>query len=363
VTDEFEAWSGRPPAGVWRAPGRVNLIGEHTDYNEGWVLPAAIGLGVTTAAAPRDDDRVRFRSLQEEAGDGWQNYPEGVLWALRREGIEVPGADVLVDADVPQGAGLSSSAALEVAVALALLGIAGASLEPERLALACQRAESEVVGMPCGPMDQFASVFGRAGHALLLDTRSLEREWLPLHLEAEGLVLLVVDTGVAHALRESAYGERRAACEKAARALGLTALRDATAADVDRAESLLGERIARLVHHVVSEDARVLEAAALLRAGSLAGLGPILNASHASLRDDFEVSAPELDTAVEAATGAGALGARMIGGGFGGSVLALVLETAFEASAAAVRDSFAGAGFSEPRVFAVDPADGAGRIG
>src|SRR3954464_11998810 len=228
---EFERWSGRPPAGVWRAPGRVNLIGEHTDYNDGWVLPAAIELGVTAAAAPRDDERVRFASLQKDADDGWLAYPEGVLWALRSDGIEIPGADVLVDADVPEGAGLSSSAALEVAVALALLGIAGASLEPDRLALACQRAESEVVGVRSGLMDQFASVFGRAGHALLLDTRTLEREWLPLPLEAAGLALVVVDTGVAHSLRKSGYGERRAACEQAAHALGVSALRDATEAD------------------------------------------------------------------------------------------------------------------------------------
>jgi len=362
VISEFERWSGRPPTGVWRAPGRINLIGEHTDYNDGWVLPAAIELGVGAAAAPRDDERIRFRSLQRDGDDAWLAYPEGVLWSLRLEGIEVPGADVLVDADLPQGAGLSSSAALEVAVALALLGVAEASLEPDRLALVCQRAEAEVVGVPVGLMDQFASVFGRAGHALLLDTRSLEREWLPLPLEAAKIALVVVDTAVAHSLRESGYGERRAACEGAARALGLAALRDATEADVERTAALLDDRAARLVRHVVSENARVLEAAALLRAGRVAELGPILSASHASLRDDFQVSAPELDAAVEAATSAGALGARMIGGGFGGSALALVPGEAVEAVGRAVRDAFLKAGYAEPRVFPVGPADGATRI-
>src|SRR4051812_3858224 len=338
--EHFARVFGAPPEVLVRSPGRVNLIGEHTDYNDGWVLPAAIELGVTAAAAPRDDGRVRFASLQKDADDGWLAYPEGVLWALRSDGIEIPGADVLVDADVPEGAGLSSSAALEIAVALALLGIAGASLEPQRLALACQRAESEVVGVPSGLMDQFASVFGRAGHALLLDTRTLEREWLPLPLEPAGLALVVVDTGVAHSLRESGYGERRATCEEAARALGLPALRDATGGDVERTKSLLGERAARLVRHVVSENGRVLETAELLRAGRLAELGPLLSASHASLRDDFEVSSPELDVAVDAARRGGALGARMIGGGFGGAGLLLRAPPTGPAGPAPPRASF-----------------------
>jgi len=392
LADAFRARAGRDPEGVWFAPGRVNLIGEHTDYSDGFVLPVAIDRGVLVAAAPRDDGRLRCWSLQEtEAADlrleaigpgkveGWAAYPAGVAWALgqsatggsqrpARAGAEPPapfsGADLVVDGDVPAGAGLSSSAALECATALALAEPSGAlgRLGPVELAALARRAEVEVVGMPCGVMDQMISMLGQAGHALFLDTRTMATEQLPLALEAAGLRLLVIDTRATHRLVEGAYAERRASVERAARVLGLPALRDATPALVEASAAALGDPGLRRARHVVTENARVLETVELLRKGALDRLGPVLSASHASMRDDFEISCPELDTAVSAAVSIGALGARMTGGGFGGSALAVVPEALVDRVTTAVLAAFEVAGFRRPEIIPVLASGGAHRV-
>jgi galactokinase len=375
VVTAFRERTGRDPEGVWAAPGRVNLIGEHTDYNDGFVLPAAIDRQVVAAAGRRDGGRLRAWSLQEgrpvdleleEIGpgrvEGWAAYPAGVAWALGQAGAEVGGADLVVDGDVPAGAGLSSSAALECATATALADLFGSGLDRAALAGVARRAENEVVGVPSGVMDQMVSMLGRAGHALFLDTRSLDTEQVPLPLEATGLCLLVLDTRAGHRLVDGAYADRRAACEAAAASLGVPALRDATLEQVEAAAGALGDPGLRRARHVVTENARVLEAVGLLRAGELDRLGPLLAASHASLRDDYEVSSPELDTAVDAAVAAGAVGARMTGAGFGGSAIALVATDAAGRVGDRVRDAFAAAGFGPPAVEAVTASDGARRL-
>jgi galactokinase len=375
VVAAFRERVGRDPNGVWAAPGRVNLIGEHTDYNDGFVLPVAIDRLVQVAAGHRDGGRLRLWSLQTgppadlelaEVGpgrvEGWAAYPAGVAWALGQAGVEVGGADLVVDGDVPAGAGLSSSAALECATATALADLAGAHLDRPALAGLARRAENEVVGVPSGAMDQMVSMLGRAGHALFLDTRSLEAEQVPLPLETAGMCLVVIDTRAGHRLVDGAYADRRAACEAAAATLGVPALRDATLAQVEAAAGKLGDPGFRRARHVVTENARVLEAVALLRAGELGRLGPLLAASHASLRDDYEVSSPELDAAVEAAAGAGAVGARMTGAGFGGSAIALVAADLAGRVGDRARAAFAAAGFGPPEVTAVLPSDGARRV-
>jgi galactokinase len=353
----------------------VNLIGEHTDYNDGFVLPAAIDRTVLAAARRRPGGRLRLWSLQtgppadlEMVGigpgkvEGWAAYPAGVAWALGQAGVELGGADLVVDGDVPAGAGLSSSAALECATATALADLYGAGLDRPTLAGLARRAENEVVGVPSGAMDQMVSMLGRAGHALFLDTRSLATEQVPLPLEAAGLSLLVLDTRAAHRLVDGAYADRRAACEAAAATLGVAALRDATPEQVEQHRAELGDPGVRRARHVVTENARVLEAVELLRAGDLDRLGPLLAASHASLRDDYEVSSPELDTAVEAAVEAGAVGARMTGAGFGGSAIALVRTDLAGRVADRVREAFAAAGFGSPRIGPVVASDGARRL-
>jgi galactokinase len=375
VAAAFRERAGRDPDGVWAAPGRVNLIGEHTDYNDGFVLPVAIDRLVLAAASRRDDGRLRLWSLQSEPPadlalaevgpgkvEGWAAYPAGVAWALGQAGVEVGGADLVVDGDVPAGAGLSSSAALECATATALADLEGAGLDRVAVAGLARRAENEVVGVPSGVMDQMASMLGRAGHALFLDTRSLNTEQVPLPLEAAGLCLVVIDTRAGHRLVDGAYADRRAACEAAAATLGVPALRDATPAQVEAAADALGEEGLRRARHVVTENARVLEAVRLLRAGELERLGPLLAASHASLRDDYEVSSPELDTAVEAAVTAGAVGARMTGAGFGGSALALARADLVGRIDGQVQAAFAAAGLGPPSVAAVVPSDGARRL-
>jgi galactokinase len=380
LAEAFHARSGQAAEGVWSAPGRVNLIGEHTDYSDGFVLPVAIDRGVLVAAARRADRRLRCWSAQEPGQldvdlaelapgrvEGWGAYPAGVAWALGQAGLADGGADLLVDGDVPAGAGLSSSAALECATALALADLhraPSASAAPDRVKLArlARRAEVEAVGMPCGIMDQMASMLAREGHALFLDTRTLVTEHLPLGLDVAGLRLVVIDTRAPHRLVDGAYAERHAAVEAAARALGVPALRDAAIEQVQAAADELGEPGLRRARHVVTENARVLEAVELLRAGALDRLGPLLAASHASLRDDFEVSSPELDTAVEAALASGAVGARMTGAGFGGSALALVPEERAEPVADGARAAFAAAGFGPPEVLRVSPAGGASRL-
>jgi galactokinase len=361
------------PEGVWQAPGRANLIGEHTDYNQGWVLPFALDRGVTVAAARRGDGALEIRSRQApgepatlplgslEPGlvGGWVAYPAGVAWALREAGHPVGGASLAIDSDLIQGAGLSSSAALECAVALALTGIYGLRVPRQELATLAQRAENEFVGVPSGIMDQSASLLCQAGHALLLDCRTGETAAVPLDPASAGLALLIVDTGARHALGDGRYALRRQECERAARALGVPSLRDVS--DADAADRLADPVLRRRARHVITENHRVNAAVTLLRAGELAGVGGLLCASHDSLRDDFEISWPEADAAVTAAVGAGALGARMMGGGFGGSAIALVPvgQTAVRAD---IREEFARHGWPPPAFLDAPPSASARRL-
>ncbi|MEV0592747.1 galactokinase [Nonomuraea cavernae] len=367
VVEAFRTAFGADPATVWHAPGRVNLIGEHTDYNDGFVLPFAVPWGVTAAISPRADRTIRLLSLQSSPGpvtitehgdaQGWTRYVVGVLAML---GDQVPGADIAIDGDVPQGAGLSSSAALEVSVAAALNDLHGLSLTPMELALLGRRAENDFVGMPCGIMDQAASALCEEGHALFLDCRSLGHRRIPLDLAAHGLRLLVIDTRVHHEHAGGEYAKRRAECESAARKLGVAALRDVTdlAGALDRLQG--AER--RRVMHVVTENHRVEALIGLLRAGAVTEIGALLNASHLSLRDQYEVSSPELDLAVEASLRGGARGARMTGGGFGGSAIALVAEDRLESVQRSVEDAYAARSWQPPRFLPAVPSAGVRRV-
>ena len=378
IHQSFADAYGDRPTGVWAAPGRVNLIGEHTDYNDGFVLPFALPLRARAAVRLRADGLLRARSVQVPAEPleipvaaltpggvpGWGGYVAGVVWALAEAGHRVPGADLVLDGDVPTGAGLSSSAALECAVVHALDDLLGLGLPRAEQAALARRAENDFVGAPTGMLDQMAAMFGRAGEAVFLDCRSLEVERVPLDLDALGLRVLVVDTRVSHAHTESGYGERRRMCEDAARTLGVPALRDVALADLVDALAKLDDPVQRRrVRHVVTENERVLQVVRLLRAGDVRATGPLLTASHASMRDDYEISVPQLDTAVEVAIGTGALGARMTGGGFGGSAIALVPEADLAPVTAAVDKAFAAAGWPEPRTFVAVPSDGARRLG
>ncbi|MFB7633475.1 galactokinase [Streptomyces sp. NPDC056149] len=374
----FRQEYGAAPAGVWAAPGRVNLIGEHTDYNAGFVMPLALPHTTLAAAAPRTDGLLRLTSdgalggtvelrlddLRRTPDAGWAAYPAGVAWALREAGHRIGGADLYFTSTVPLGAGLSSSAALEVATALALDDLHGLGLPRPELALLAQRAENAFVGVPCGIMDQTAAACCTAGHALFLDTRDLTHRHVPFDSAAAGLRLLVVDTRVRHQLGDGAYAERRAGCERGARALGVRALRDVPVALLPEALAKLADdpAVRDLVRHVVTENDRVEQAVAHLDAGRPRAIGPVLTAGHASLRDDFKVSCPELDLAVEVAEAAGALGARMTGGGFGGSALVLVEEAAAEPVTDALRSAFATAGHTPPRIFPAVPGAGARRL-
>jgi galactokinase len=376
VTKGFAALYGSDPDGVWQAPGRVNLIGEHTDYNDGFVLPLALPHAARVAAARRDDGVLRLHSGQADqyltvnvadlapgSVEGWAAYPAAVVWALRDAGHRVAGADLYVDSDVPVGAGLSSSASLECAVALALSDLYELGLTPAQQAVLAQRAENAFVGVPCGVMDQMASSCCAEGAALFLDTRDLSSRQVPLDLAAQGLVLLIVDTQVKHAHADGAYARRRAGCERAAGLLGLPALRDLPCAELDAALLRLPEgELRSLTRHVVTEDARVEQVIALLDTGDLRGIGPVLTAGHGSLRDDFAISCEETDLTVATAVSAGALGARMTGGGFGGSVVVLAEEQDAERIAAAVEDAFAARGWNRPRSFTAVPSAGARRL-
>jgi galactokinase len=366
----FQETYGREPDGVWHAPGRVNLIGEHTDYNDGFVLPFALRQGVTVAAARRDDGVFELRSLQSRSTaevtdptpgsvDGWAAYAAGVVWSLREAGYQVGGASLLIDADLPQGAGLSSSAALECAVAVALCDLYGIEVPRPELARIAQRAENDFVGMPCGIMDQSASLLCTEDHALFLDCRSGLSAQAPLDLT--GLTLLVIDTRAEHELVDGGYADRRTACEKAAELLGVPALRDVT--DLAEALSRLGDPVLRRrTQHVVTENHRVEATVGLLRAGAVGEVGALLTASHLSLRDQFEVSWPEADVAVEESVRAGARGARTVGGGFGGSVIALVPTARAERVREAVTEAYARRGWAEPRFLEATPSAGARRL-
>ncbi|GGP47593.1 galactokinase [Streptomyces calvus] len=378
VAERFQQLYGGAPDGVWAAPGRVNLIGEHTDYNDGFVMPFALPHTVVAAVSRRTDGVLRLHSadvdgpvvelavdaLAPESDKNWTAYPSGVVWALREAGHAVTGADIHLASTVPSGAGLSSSAALEVVVALAMNDLFGLGLRGWQLARLCQRAENVYVGAPVGIMDQTASACCEAGHALFLDTRDLSQRQIPFDLAAEGMRLLVVDTRVKHSHSEGEYGKRRAGCEKGAALLGVDALRDVPFADLDAALARLGdeEEVRRLVRHVVTEDERVERVVSLLEAGDTRAIGPVLVEGHASLRDDFRISCPELDLVVDTALTAGALGARMTGGGFGGSAIVLAEEADVLAVTKAVEEAFAQAGFKAPRVFEAVPSAGARRM-
>ncbi|MFE1881586.1 galactokinase [Streptomyces diastatochromogenes] len=378
VRERFAELYGAEPEGVWAAPGRVNLIGEHTDYNDGFVMPFALPHQATAAVSRRNDGVLRLHSADVEGGivelrldalapqsdQNWTAYPAGVVWALREAGHEVTGADIHLSSTVPTGAGLSSSASLEVVIALALGDLYDLGLQRWQLARLCQRAENVYVGAPTGIMDQTASACCESGHALFLDTRDLSQQQIPFDLAAEGLRLLVVDTQVKHAHSGGEYGKRRAGCEKGAALLGVDALRDVAYADLDAALARLGdeEEVVRLVRHVVTEDQRVERVVALLRAGETRAIGPVLTEGHASLRDDFRISCPELDLVVDTALANGALGARMTGGGFGGSAIVLAEASDVDTLTKAVEEAFAVAGFTAPRVFEAVPSAGARRV-
>lgn len=387
----FVELTDRTPDGIWSAPGRVNLIGEHTDYNEGFVLPFAIPHRTVAAVGLRDDARIRvvstfsdetvevgideldglFPTLRRAQGPSeeapavpeWAAYPLGVAWALRLAAPEgaFRGVDIAIASDVPVGAGLSSSAAIEGATATALNDLWHTGLDRTALARVGRRAENEAVGAPTGIMDQMASMLGETDAAIFLDCRSLEAQLVTVGVAEAGLAILVMDTRVKHAHSTGGYGERRASCELGAEIMGVPSLRDVSTSDLPRAEELMDDVTFRRVRHIVTENQRVLDTVRVLREQGARAIGDLLVASHASMRDDFEISVAELDTAVEAALAAGALGARMTGGGFGGAAIALIEQDAVEAVSDAVTAAFADAGFTAPHLFTVVPSAGAHR--
>ncbi|QWS33539.1 galactokinase [Curtobacterium aetherium] len=375
----FQQVYGYEPAVRYSAPGRVNLIGEHTDYNDGYVLPFAIDRRTTASIAPREDRLLRVASafepdavhelsldaLSPEGMDGWSSYVFGIAWALREQaGVSLDGRtgfDVFIDSDVPVGAGLSSSAAIECGIALALSDLWDLGLDRKALARVGQYSENHAVGAPTGIMDQSASLLGEQDAVVFLDCRTLDTAVVDLALEANGLEVLVIDTRVEHAHATGGYKARRDSCERGAQVLGVSALRDVTVEDLPRAQELLDDETFRRVRHIVTEDQRVLDTVRTLREQGPRAIGDLLVASHASMRDDFEISVPELDLAVETAMQHGAVGARMTGGGFGGAAIALVDLEARDTIAAAVTAAFAEAGYREPTVFTVHAAQGARR--
>ncbi|MFD3481820.1 galactokinase [Streptomyces sp. NPDC058665] len=380
VGTQFEELYGSAPEGVWAAPGRVNLIGEYTDFNDGLVMPLALPHTAVAAVSRRSDGVLRVHSADVPGGvvrlapdelvplsdTGWAAYPAGVVWALREAGHTVPGADIHLTSTVPTGAGLSSSAALEVVTALALNDLYELGLSAPELALLGQRAENAFVGVPSGVMDQMASACCTEGHAMYLDTRDLSQRQVPFDLAAVGLQLLVVDTRVKHALGDGAYAERRAGCEAGARALGARTLREVEYAQLPEAlDRLAGEpeNVGRYVRHVVSDNHRVERVIALLDAGDVRAVGPILTEGHASLRDDLRVSCAELDLVVSTAVTAGARGARMTGGGFGGSAIVLVETADAETVTKSILEAFTSARHTRPRLFPAVPSRGAHRVG
>ena len=359
--------------GTWVAPGRLNLIGEHTDHSEGFVLTLALPqqTSVTAVHSPGrstfvqstydPDHTVTFRTADVEPGDvaGWGAYVAGVTWALRSAGYDVGSLGLIIDSTVPADAGLASSVALQCAVAMTYNDMFGLGLSGTDLARIAQRAETDFVGVASGFADQMASLHGQAGHALFVDARSFDTEHVPLDLARHGLALIVVDTGVESEYAHSAYAERRAECDEAAKALGVTALRDASLDMLDG----LSEPIAMRARHVITENARVTEVVDMLRSGAdPREMGPLLTEAHVSLRDDFGVSVPETDIAVHALLGAGAYGARITGGGFSGSVLGLVETRDAGMAMGAVKHAFDRCGFDDPAAFVAGPSHGATRV-
>jgi len=377
LADRFVELTGHGPAAVAAAPGRVNLIGEHLDYNGGRCLPIALPHATYAALGRREDRILSMTSLQltepvvvplDHLGpgsvEGWGAYVAGVVWALGQEGWEVPGLDVVVDSRVPIGSGLSSSAALECAVVVALAAVMGVpdTTEVRRgLAESCVRAETEMAGAPTGGMDQAVALLGRAGHALLLDFTEGSARQLPWRPEEDDLALLVVDTRVSHALTDGGYASRRTDCESAARMLGVATLREARG-HAESLQRLAGSRVGRRARHVLTEMDRVDAAVDALERADHAVLGPLLDASHDSLRDDFEVSCPELDLAVETCRRRGALGARMTGAGFGGSAIALLPADRLEDAAVAVATAFEEQRWRPPGFLRSPASDGARRL-
>ena len=369
LASKFQEVFGTRPDIIASAPGRVNLIGEHVDFLDGFVLPFAISDATTVAIAKNSSNKIRCASIQKKgavstidcaniapkSGEAWARYPIGVLWSL---GIET-GIDILVDGQVPLGAGLSSSAALECAVATAINELFNLGLTLPELARAAQRAENIYVGMPCGIMDQSVSLMATGGNALLLDTRDLSIEQIPFNIAPLGLELLVIDTQVHHALVDGGYAERRASCEKAIADLGITSLRDISISEFVARKPELDEKTYLRAFHGVTEMQRVLEAVALLKAGDFVGFGEIVTAAHISLRDNYTVSCPELNLAVDTALKFGTLGSRMIGGGFGGSAIALIKAKDSELIKSEIKSGFMKARFKSPRFFSALPSAGA----
>ncbi|ONI78192.1 galactokinase [Kribbella sp. ALI-6-A] len=372
----FEEVFGTAPDGAWRAPGRVNLIGEHTDYNDGLVLPIALPNRIVVTASARDDGIVAVSSngqngviefaldsLEPGSVGDWATYPAGMAWVLREAGYEIGGANLLVDSDLPTGAGLSSSAALLCATGVALLGLRDLEVDPAEVARLAQKAENQYVGAPVGLMDQMASMCCTAGHALYFDIRAMATEQIPFDPEADGLTLLVIDVKAPHRHVDGEYAARRKSCERAAAELGVPALRSITMDGLDEALAKLSDDVdRRRVRHVVTEIDRVEQAVALMRAGRLRDVGALFTASHVSMRDDFEITVPELDVAVDTALAAGAVGARMTGGGFGGCIIALVETAKADQTFAAIERAFGEHGFRAPTSLAATPSPGASKL-
>ena len=369
LASKFQEVFGTLPDVIASAPGRVNLIGEHVDFLDGFVLPFAISDATTVAIAKNSSNKIRCASIQKKgvvstidcaniapkSGEAWTRYPIGVLWSL---GIDT-GLDILVDGQVPLGAGLSSSAALECAVATAINDFFNLGLTLPELARAAQRAENIYVGMPCGIMDQSVSLMATEGNALLLDTRDLSIEQIPFNIAPLGLELLVIDTQVHHALVDGGYAERRASCEKAIADLDITSLRDISISEFVARKPELDEKTYLRAFHGITEMQRVLDAVTLLKAGDFVGFGEIVTAAHISLRDNYTVSCPELNLAVDTALKFGALGSRMIGGGFGGSAIALIKAKDSDLIKSEIKSGFMKARFKSPRFFSALPSAGA----
>jgi galactokinase len=373
---KFERLFGQSPR-IYAAPGRVNLIGEHTDYNDGFVMPAAIGFYTQVAVAPRSDRKLLIHSenyaeemefdldnLPTSRAGHWSDYALGVAAMIAQSGVRLRGSTLLVSGNVPQGAGLSSSASIEVAVGYSLLDSASQAIDLTKLALLSQRAENEFVGAKCGIMDQFVCTHGKRGHALLLDCRSLEYRLLPL----PGVPLVIANTMVKHSLSQGEYNDRRAECEVGVRILArrlpkVTALRDATLADLDAYGHEMSDAVFRRCRHVVTENARTLRAAEALDSRNLPAFGDLMRQSHQSLRDDFEVSCAELDLMVELGEQVpGVYGTRMTGGGFGGCTITLLRDESVAAFQKSVSEEYERATGRKPEIYVCSAADGVGKI-